>query len=636
MKKRYYSYVLLLAIPTFIYFNSFGNEFLSLDDGTQVYKNNLIQNLSFKNLKMLFTTDAIGMYSPLTSVYYGIIAAFFGIKTATVFHIFSYLIHLFNLLLVYFLGLRIFKNTTAAVFLSLLFSVHPMAVETVAWVSATSSLLFTACFLLASIFYLKFLETQKVKFYGLCFLSFLAGCFFKVQIIPFVGVLFLLDYLFKKPYLSKKYLLQKLPFIVTALVFGFVALQFKGNELAINREPLNYSRIYFAMNQFFWYLLKLLVPIDIAISYNWPKELTIWHHFYAFALLPLSYLVYHFRKNRLLVFGFLFFIGNLILLTSIFTRPYSPYCVRYSYLASLGLWIILIAVGQQIYLKTKKPWLQYIAYAFLGFLIYLANRETSFWKNSVEIYKKSIAIEETAFDHNGIGIAYTETNVDLKKAEFHLTKALKLEPNNGRYHHDLGFIYARKDAEKAKKHYLEAIRLDPKDSRSYNDLATFYSDSDPKKAEKYLLKAIALDPNLADAYSNLGGVYMQTDSKKAKKYFMKTISINPNHFNAYGNLGILYQKTDVQKAEKYLLKSIALEPQFQTYYYLGNLYFNTNRTKEAIFYLKKALQLNPNHNNSYSILLILSQIYKNSDPKKSKLYSAKAQKLLQKLLQKGK
>lgn len=127
MKKNILILLLLISIPTFIYFNSFSNDFVSLDDNQQVYENNLVQNLNVENIKTLFTSSITSMYQPLTSVFFSSIVSFFGVKSATPYHIFSFLIHLINLLLVYFIGLKILKNNYKAILLSILFSASPFS-----------------------------------------------------------------------------------------------------------------------------------------------------------------------------------------------------------------------------------------------------------------------------------------------------------------------------------------------------------------------------------------------------------------------------------------------------------------------------------------------------------------------------
>ncbi len=160
----------------------------------QVYNNPLIKTVSLENIKKIITTPVLGMYAPLTGLSYASISNVFGVQSATPFHIFSFILHILNLILVYFLGLKIFKTQNKAILLSLLFSLHPLAVEAVSWVSATSTLLFSAFFLSGMYYYIRFLESNQRSYYTITLLLFVLGCFSKVQMIPFVGVLFLLDF----------------------------------------------------------------------------------------------------------------------------------------------------------------------------------------------------------------------------------------------------------------------------------------------------------------------------------------------------------------------------------------------------------------------------------------------------------
>ncbi|QMU63918.1 MAG: hypothetical protein GKR88_06160 [Flavobacteriaceae bacterium] len=107
MRKHIGSILLLISISTAIYFDSLSNDFVHLGDHLQVYENPVIQHLHFENIKVLFTTDMVSMYTPLTGIWYMAIASIFGVTFAMPFHMFSFLLHLINLLLVYFIGYEI-------------------------------------------------------------------------------------------------------------------------------------------------------------------------------------------------------------------------------------------------------------------------------------------------------------------------------------------------------------------------------------------------------------------------------------------------------------------------------------------------------------------------------------------------
>lgn len=511
-------FLLLLGVPLFIYFNSLSNDFVNLDDPEQVYQNQLIQNLSFKNLKLLFTSSVLSMYQPLTSLFFAGIATFFGVKLAMPYHVFSFLVNLGSLFLVYFIGLKLFKNKTKALFLSLFFAVHPFAVESVSWVSATSTVLFTFFFLLALLYYVKYIEEKHKKLYFFSLFFFIIGCFCKVQIIPFVGVLFLVDYLYRKPLFSLKFLLQKVPFIVVAVFFGFVALSFRKQELAAEATNLNYSKLYFAFQQVNWYIIKILIPTKYGIIYNWVLTLTWAQHCYSLVSLPLGFLMVRYRKNRLFLFGVAFFVLNIILLTTLFSKLASPYFLRYTYLSSLGIWIAILSFSY------KKQFI-YMGAVAVVFLLILAKKQTKVWTNTEHLFAHALEVEPNLpIAFTNIGVLYI--NSDPKKAEKYFLKAASLEPNNAINYNNIGFIYKDLDFNKAEKYYLKALKVNPNYVNSYNNLGSLYKRTNPLIAEKYFLTALALDASRSlEFYTNLSNTFMGIDALKYHEYLFKATEL---------------------------------------------------------------------------------------------------------------
>jgi hypothetical protein len=244
MKKKKLITVSILFIPILIlYMGWFGYGFISIDDGGQVLDNTKIHSLNFQNLIAIFTSATVSMYQPLTSLSFGFIIELFGLKSAVPFHVFSFLLHCANTFLVFAIGKRLFSNKISPYILPLLFALHPLTVEAVAWVSATSTLLFTLFFLLATLNYQEYLEKENKKKYYYSLLFFLLGCFAKVQIVPFVGVLFLLDYLNEKPLINKKNILNKIPFFIIAPIFAYITSQYRGEGSGFTQD---YNPIFLA------------------------------------------------------------------------------------------------------------------------------------------------------------------------------------------------------------------------------------------------------------------------------------------------------------------------------------------------------------------------------------------------------
>tara|TARA_B100000809_G_scaffold111195_1_gene109806 strand:- start:24800 stop:26551 length:1752 start_codon:yes stop_codon:yes gene_type:complete len=573
--KKYLSLLLLFLIPVIIYFQGLDNDFIIWDDNVQVYENEVTENLSFENLKIIFTNGVCGMYQPMTSLLFAVIAFFFGVKSAFPYHIFSLLLHVVNTFLVFFLGCRLFKNKTKAFLLGLLFSVQHMTVEAVSWVSATSTLLFSFFFLIAMLFYIKYLEDNFRRNYILSLAFFFIGCFCKVQIIPFVGVLFLIDYWYEKPYLSKELLFSKIPFVIIAIIFGWIAVYFRAVTLAVNSDGLPYDKIYFGLNQFAGYIFELITLPHYASIRN----IKYVFHFQVFMFCLLICSVYYFRKRRLFVFGVLFFLLNVVLQTTLFSRFNNPYNNRYVYISGIGIWIALLSFSygkKHVYLMSF--------YIFLHFLF--ATAVAINWSNSKSIYRYNKETTSSGYDfgkwkleditdqefrytykikkidnavgiYNNIGVAFVRFGlIDL--SEWCFLKAADSEPPNVDVFKNLALVFVNINSKKRKIYLLEALSLEPTSFDINIKLGCLFSKTDLDMSEKYFLAAFRLKPNSSIAPMNLGVIYSKNDREKSEEYLLKALCLNPDDLKVNKNLEVFYENSDPKKSNMYLLKSTDL------------------------------------------------------------------------------
>lgn len=565
--KKYLIFFLFIGIPLFIYFHNFQDDFM-WDDGSQVYKNEEVKNLNFENIKIIFTTCASGMYQPVTSVFYGLIAILFGVKSTFPYHVFSFFLHILNTFLVFVIARKIFKNKTKAVFLALLFTGHYMAVESVAYISATSNLSYAFFFFISIWFYMKKLEENgKRKYYFWSLLFFTIGCFCKVQIIALVGTLFVVDYLYKKPIFSKKRLLDKIPFAFIALVFGIIGIYFRSVSLNVNKEMSIFDNAYFGLNQITNYILKIsLFPVSYYKSFI---GLNITTHIHVFLFLILAYSLYHFRKNRLYVFGIFFFLMNIILHTTFFTKTEAPYGDRYTYIAAIGLWIAVLS-----FIDKKRHY--YILTLFAVILVFSARVKSVNWSNyqktlnnslvvnsgkdwyleSSELYEKRYYITKNSDlvgVCNNLGIVFLKLDM-IDVAEIFFLKTIDLDPTRIEAHKNLASYFFRRDSKTAEKYFLEVLKIQPNSYDSYVNLGFIYSKSDLKKAEECFLKALYLNPNSHVAFMNLGIIYNEQKNLLAEDYFLQALRLNKSDLKLYKNLVTFYKESDPDRSKFFLSK----------------------------------------------------------------------------------
>ncbi|HKB43192.1 MAG TPA: hypothetical protein VKC90_02345, partial [Chitinophagaceae bacterium] len=234
---------------------------------------NYIQNnpgLHSINLKEIFSSYVLGNYHPLTMLSLAIEYHFWGLNEAG-YHIINVLLHLLNVILVFYAIFLLSNKTGVALIAALLFGIHPLHVESIAWASELKDLLYTFFFLASYIFYLKYIKSNKNKFLFYALLLFMFSLLSKAMAVSLPLLLLLTDY-FKGRKINMTILLEKLPFFILAVIFGVVAIHAQKSSHSI--QDINIftfpQRIIFASYGFITYLLKLLVPSHLSAYYPYP------------------------------------------------------------------------------------------------------------------------------------------------------------------------------------------------------------------------------------------------------------------------------------------------------------------------------------------------------------------------------
>lgn len=508
---------LILLIPgLFIYAQAFTHGFVGVDDSGQVPQDPAHYGFSLQQLITLFSTSTVHMYQPLTSLCLHLVVALFGFEQAGPFHVFSFCLHLINGAMVYLLGSKLFKSPHMGLLLALLFISHPLAVESVAWVSATSTLLFSFFFLLALYAQIQYREQKGSHWFAISLVAFMLGGLSKVLILPFVGVLFLLDHLYQEPIFSKASLRRKAPFILLAVCFGGIALHFRGGQTGF--PNYDYNPLLLAPCQMAWYVFKLVVPTKLVTVYDWPHELGGFGFVASYLFVGGAGLaLFRLRQNRLFVFGVLFYAGNIILHTTLFSQYLGPYADRYAYLSTLGVWLALFALlGERVLTGRRFP-----ALALIMILTLFAREQTAVWKDSISLWTQNIQHESGSF-------AYGMRGAEYFKAE-----------NYDAAIQDFLFVHDNPDS-----------RFEPeKYAFMYTSLANLTRKTDKKQALIYFKKATdyTTDPgarmNLARSYLEVG------ETKNAEQVLLRIAKQKPNHIPSHDLLVMLYVQTrDYAKA----------------------------------------------------------------------------------------
>lgn len=395
--------IFLLVLVLIVMSPALQNGFVNWDDELYITKNEVIKQVPFSNLAEIFTHKMNNFSVPLTLLSFQIEYYFFGLNPFP-YHLNNLLLHLANVILMYFfvkiLLLSVRTQTTAAFFVALLFGIHPMNVESVAWATERKDLLYTFFTLLALLQYLYASQNEiitnihqlKSKHYWLSILFFVLSILSKPQAIFFPVLLLLIDYWKQVDnqaiwrVLSPKKLIFKLPYFVISFLAGLYLLLNVGTR--VSEKTLDYGffdRFLFSCYQVCLYLVKFFFPFNLNNFYEYPIQTNGFYPF-IFYVAPfvligfLSFVLWKFRTNKLVVFGLLFYFANIFIFLQLFSVNTAIAYERFNYLAYNGLFLIGVLSLQKIKLSD---------YAKAGLLAYLmlfgvlSFQRCKIWKNDV-------------------------------------------------------------------------------------------------------------------------------------------------------------------------------------------------------------------------------------------------------------
>lgn len=355
----------LAAVTCLLYSRSFGNEFLfRWDDHWVVINPFTEQGLSWNNFIRVLTVFYHGQYAPLNELFYMTLFSIDGYNPA-VFHVGSVLLHTVNVLLVYVFTAMLLsemaggdkshgnydKNRRDILIQSfvtaLLFAVHPVCVESVAWMSASKVPVYVALYLAGLCVYLRYVRTGSRGLYLLVLLCFILSFGGKEQAVVFFLSCLLVDYAVKREGTWRFFIVEKLPMVILALFFGVVTILSQAGHSASGMPHFEFpERCLLACYSLFEYLMKALLPFNLSYIYPFPylpgEPVPAVLYFYPVVLMSIGGVVWIYRKNRLLVFAALFFVVNLLVALHII--PLSRFVVtadRYSYISIVAVCLIL-------------------------------------------------------------------------------------------------------------------------------------------------------------------------------------------------------------------------------------------------------------------------------------------------------
>ncbi len=608
----------ILVITGIIFLNTLGNNFIeNFDDNLYILDNDIIKHLNWYNLKEIFFTFFEGNYHPVTLLSYAVEYKFFGLNPF-IFHLTNYILHLLNTLLVYLFIRRFTGKVLVAAITSLFFGIHPMHVESVAWISERKDLLYTFFFLLSLICYAKYVKVEKKKAYLIwAFVWFLLSLLSKSAAVCLPLVLVLIDYYHDKK-VSWQTFNTKIPFFVFSLVFGILAIFSQRSVESIITLPLFtvLDRVFLFSYAILFYLFRAFFPLDLSIMHYYPVKIN--------GILPVEYYISLpillvliwgiFKSGRFkneLIFGFLFYLTTIFLVLQIIPVGPSLVSERYSYIPYIGLFFIISQLFSHVINAGGRPmsvikiFVSFILILGLVFYSYLAYQRNKLWKNG-EVMFTDVITKYPGFAYGWYALGNSENlKNDQEMALKDYTKAIELAPDfAGAYFNRGNAEYAESNLTTAILDYTKTIALSPEfiNDVYVNRGNAEFAENNFDAAVMDYTKVIQSNPAKYLAYLGLGTV---EDTKQnfdaAIMDYTKVIELSPNYVNAYFSRGNSEnKKRDFNSAIVDYTKTIELSPTFAAAYLnRGNSESAEREFNLAMMDYRKTIELDPGNSSAY-------------------------------------
>ena len=601
----------VLLLTSLLYANSMFNGITNWDDPEYFLHDEYIKNFSIESIVHFFSTPYVYMYQPLTLTVYSLEYFLFGLNPAT-FHLASLLFHLLNILLVYVLIFRLTAKTGIAFITSILFAIHPLNVESVAWISATSNLLTTVFSLLAINSYLFYVKSGKSKWIILSFFVFTVAILFKVSAIV-LPILLLLIYYFTNGKIEKKQLIETIPFFLVSLIFGSLALYISGSgsvEYSIRPEYSIVENMLLVFYSLDFYIVKFLWPTGLSAFYYPldPNSLPTALYLSPLPIFCFIFLLYKVRnlEKRMVLGGcwFIVFISISLLTPSRETLIAD----RYVYSASIGIALMFASFGQYLFSrlnrKKVKFSLLFVFSCYIGILSFQTFHRVGIWQSGYTLFTNVIEkFPQEALAYNYRGAALLESSEHQKSiADFNT--AIKIDPNNFDTYNNRGLAkIALNNLEGAIQDFSKAIKLNPDLADLYKNRATTYIHlNDFEKAVADIHSSIALDDQDAKSYYSLAFCQERlSNPSEAILNYSQAIQMDPGYYSAYVNRANLkIQRNDFRGAISDCTKAISLNPDVaQAYNYRGISQGSLGNYEQAILDFSMAILNDQNYGEAY-------------------------------------
>lgn len=620
---------IIAGFTLFVYWDVQNHQFLNFDDDIYVLSNYYVRNgLSLENINWAFSFNGLGYWQPLTCLSLMLDCQLFGVKAGPLI-LENVAFHIFNAFLLFLILQRVTGARVKAALVALLFALHPVNVESVAWIAERKTVL-SAFFLMTAIYaYIIYTQKKNKWLYGLVLCLYAIGLMAKPIILTFPILLLILDYWPLKRFKSldlhvaigadncmkpmNKFLslckssngiliFEKLPFVVLSMISLFISiLSLLRHEMVIHNSTVTvYMRIYNFFISIIQYLHNIAWPVDLSIFYPFPKTFILLYFLAALSTVVIITILTFITKEKRpwLLMGWLWFLVALLPTSGLIQAGLWPAIAnRFMYLPMIGIFIIVVWEADERLKGRYSNFLKVIiCIIMICYFAFLTRVQNLYFSNSYSLFSRSLEIvEDNALALNNIGVALSDLG-KYDEAMKYLDRGIALYPTKSGYYQNYGVcLVAKGDDEKAMLYFKQAIALDPKLYGSYLNLGLIHSRrGNVAEAVKFMEKALNVDQNNLDLHNNFGFIWAkQGKYEEAIAHFSFVIKRDPGNVSARLNLAQAYQDIGLYNeamSEYEALNKIVSHNKGYIYYGIAGVYSQQNKYKECTDYLETSLK----------------------------------------------
>ena len=540
----------ILAVITLAVFSrTFHFGFVNYDDGTYVYENTAIQKgLTWSGIGWAFTHTVAANWHPLTTISLMLDYQLYGLNAGP-YHVTNVLLHATAAILLFLVLNTLTGALWRSAFVAAVFAIHPLRVESVAWIAERKDSLGGVFFMLALGAYVRYARRPfSLGNYLMVALLLALGLMCKPMLVTLPFVLLLLDYWplkrFDKSanepsrlFIVRKLLLEKIPLLMISALGCIAALMAQKNAVAPVTEVGLPLRISNALASYAIHIEQMFYPAGLVVYYPLGDHMPMQEAVISLALLLVISAGVLVSKRRYLLVGWLWYLGMMVPVIGLVQVGSAAHADRYTYLPQIGLSLALTWGIAELCSRWRhyQPIFGSLAAATIGVLGFVCYNQTSYWRDSELLWNHTLACtRNNAVAHNNLGMAFmSEGKVTDAIGEY--LKALAIEPAYTLVHFNLGVAYGQNgDWDKAIEQYQKAVELQPDYLPARNNLGdALLRTGQTGKAIEQLQEAFKQSPKSALVCNNLGFIFLRIGQPgKAVEQFQKTLVIDPNDLDA--------------------------------------------------------------------------------------------------------